>query len=56
MFKNYTASQIILPLDFSFQLEKNDIAFTIDELVESIPEKRFLSFHHHMGPSSYHPK
>ncbi|EOL43668.1 hypothetical protein I580_00314 [Enterococcus caccae ATCC BAA-1240] len=37
MFKNYTTNQVVLPLDFSFQLEKNDIAFAIDQLVESIP-------------------
>ncbi|MGX7162954.1 IS1182 family transposase, partial [Enterococcus songbeiensis] len=56
MFKNYTTNQVVLPLDFSFQLEKNDIAFAIDELIESIPEQRFIPFHHQMGPSSYHPK
>ncbi|MBO0467227.1 transposase [Enterococcus plantarum] len=56
MFKNYTTNQVVLPLDFSFQLEKNDIAFAIDQLVESIPEERFLPFHHQMGTSSYHPK
>ncbi len=56
MFKNYTTNQVVLPLDFHFQLEKNDIAFAIDELIESIPEERFLPFHHQMGPSSYHPK
>ncbi|MBM7689091.1 transposase [Enterococcus ureilyticus] len=56
IFKNYTTNQVILPLDFSFQLENNDIAFAIDQLVESIPEAHFLPFHHQMGPSSYHPK
>ncbi|OJG93400.1 hypothetical protein RV15_GL000002 [Enterococcus silesiacus] len=50
MFKNYTTNQVVLPLDFSFQLGKNDSAFTIDPLVESIPEERFLPFHHQMGP------
>lgn len=29
---------MILPLDFSFQLEKNDVAFVIDVLIKSIPE------------------
>lgn len=49
MFKNYTTNQVILPLDFSFQLEKNDIAFAIDELIESIPEERFNEFYHSIG-------
>ncbi|PZL74294.1 IS5/IS1182 family transposase, partial [Enterococcus plantarum] len=56
MFKNYTTNQVVLPIDFSFQLEKNDITFAIDQLVESIPEERSLPFHHQMEPSSYHPK
>ncbi|MDT1943331.1 hypothetical protein [Carnobacterium divergens] len=41
MFKNYTTNQVILPLDFSFQLEKNDIAFAIDQLIESIHERQY---------------
>lgn len=45
MFKNYTSNQVILPLDFSFQSGKNNITFAIDELIESILEKRFLPFH-----------
>lgn len=53
MFKIYTKTKIILSLDFSFQLEKNNIAFAINQLVESIPEERFIPFHHQMGPSSY---
>ncbi|MGM0123116.1 hypothetical protein IGI37_000482 [Enterococcus sp. AZ194] len=41
MFKNYTTNQVVLPLDFSFQLEKNDIAFAIDQLFpcESLSER-----------------
>ncbi|MFC4711220.1 transposase, partial [Enterococcus eurekensis] len=37
-------------------LEENDIAFAIDELVESIPEEIFSVFDHKMGTSSYNPK
>lgn len=55
MVKKYATNQVILPLDFHFQLEKKDIAFAIDELIESIPEQRFVPFHHQMRPSSYHP-
>lgn len=36
MFKNYTTNQVILLLNFSFQLEKNYIPIAIDGLVESI--------------------
>ena len=44
MFKNYTKNQVVLPLGFSFQLEKRDIGFTINQLVESIPEEYFFPF------------
>lgn len=35
MYENYNINQLILPLD----LDKNDIAFAIHYLVESIPEE-----------------
>ncbi|MGX7150384.1 hypothetical protein [Enterococcus ureasiticus] len=34
IFKNYTTNQVILPLDFNFQLEKNASAFATVQLVK----------------------
>lgn len=56
MYKNYNMKQITLSLDLEIYLEENDIAFAIDELVESIPEEIFSVFDHKMGTTSYHPK
>ena len=56
MYKNYNMKQITLSLDLEIYLEENDIAFAIDELVESIPEEIFLVFDHKTETSSYHPK
>lgn len=56
MYKNYNTKQVTLSLDLDIYLEKNDIAFAIDELVESIPDDTFFNFEHKMGASSYHPK
>ena len=56
MYKNYNTKQVTLSLDLDIYLEENDIAFAIDELVESIPEDTFSAFDHKMGTSSYHPK
>ena len=39
MFKNYIMNQIVLPLDLEVKLQKNDIAFHVHHLVESIPTK-----------------
>ena len=50
MYKNYNMKQVTLSLDLEIYLEENDIAFAIDELVESIPEEIFSVFDHKMGP------
>ena len=44
MFKNYTMNQLVLPLDLEVKLQKNDIAFHIHHLVESIPHEVFEPF------------
>src|SRR5690625_1975692 len=56
MFKHYTMNQVILPLDLEIKLPKNDIAFTVHELVESIPEEAFGQYARQTGCPPYHPK
>ncbi|MDT2848953.1 IS5/IS1182 family transposase, partial [Vagococcus carniphilus] len=56
MYKNYNMKQVTLSLDLEIYLEKNDIAFAINELVESIPSRVFSVFDHQMGTSSYDPR
>jgi len=56
MFKNYNMNQLVLPLDLEVRLHKNDIAFSIHHLVESIPEESFDSFYRQTGCPSYHPR
>ncbi|MDE1548259.1 transposase, partial [Jeotgalibaca sp. YN-L-12] len=34
MYKQYTINQVILPLDLEFKLQKNDVAFAVNDLVE----------------------
>ncbi|GIO25051.1 hypothetical protein [Oceanobacillus sp. J11TS1] len=41
MFKHFTINQVVLPLDFEIKLKENDIAFSFNELFESIPEEAF---------------
>lgn len=45
MYKNYTMNQIILPLNLEVKLDKNDIAFAVNDLVESIPENHSRILH-----------
>ncbi|WP_029271120.1 transposase, partial [Virgibacillus alimentarius] len=56
MFKHYTMNQVILPLDFEMKLDKNDIAFAVNDLIESIPEKSFEEFVRNTGCPAYHPR
>ena len=56
MFKNYTMNQVVLPLDLEITLQKNDIAYAVNDLVESIPEEAFVSFLRETGCPAYHPR
>jgi len=56
MFKHYTMNQVVLPLDLEIKLQENDIAFSINELVESIPDEAFEEFIRQTGRPAYHPR
>ncbi|MEW9674568.1 transposase, partial [Lentibacillus sp. L22] len=56
MFKHYTMNQVVLPLDLEIKLKENDIAFAINDLVESIPEEVFDDFIRQTGRPAYHPR
>ena len=49
-------NQLVLPLDVEVKLQKNDIAFSIHHLVESIPNEAFAPFIQQTGCPSYHPR
>ena|SRR5699024_9189509 len=54
MFKHYTMNQVVLPLDLEIKLNENDIAFAVNDLIESIPEKSFEEFSRNTGCPAYH--
>ncbi|WP_246516996.1 IS1182 family transposase, partial [Lederbergia ruris] len=56
MFKHYTMNQVVLPLDLEIKLKENDIAFAINDLVESIPEEALEDFIRQTGRPAYHPR
>ena len=56
MFKHYTMNQVILPLYLEVKLKQNDIAFAINDLVESIPDEAFKDFLRQTGRPAYHPR
>ncbi|MCE7792990.1 IS1182 family transposase, partial [Salipaludibacillus sp. CUR1] len=56
MFKDYNMNQVILPMDLAYKLQKDDIAFAVNDLVESIPGEAFECFYRQTGCPAYHPK
>ncbi|MFS0780390.1 IS1182 family transposase [Bacillus sp. 1P06AnD] len=56
MFKDYNMNQLVLPLDLEVRLQKNDIAFHVHHLVESIPHEALEPFLRHEGCPAYHPR
>lgn len=41
MFKHYTMCEVVLPPGLERKLSKDDIAFTVNDLVESIPDEAY---------------
>ncbi len=56
MFKYYNMDQVILPLDLEVKLQEKDIAYTVNDLVEQIPDEAFASFLRETGNPAYHPR
>ncbi len=56
MFKDYNINQLVLPMNLEIKLQENDIAFHINELVESIPKKALVPFIREEGCPAYHPR
>lgn len=36
MYKHYTMNQVVLPIELAMKTQENEIAYTINELVENI--------------------
>src|SRR5690625_3343375 len=56
MYKQYNMNQMILPLDLEIKLEKNDIAYVVNDLVEQIPSQAFDGFRRSTEWPAYHPR
>lgn len=56
MFKHYTMNQIILPLDIEIKLPKDNTAFIVHDLVESIPNEVFDQLARQIGCPAYQPR
>lgn len=56
MFKYYTMNQLVLPLNLETKLQENDIAYWINDFVESIPDNAFEKFLRQTGRPAYHPR
>ncbi len=56
MYKNYSMTQITLPMETSVLIPTNHMTRHSNDIVETIPETEFDEFRHHRGATAYHPK
>uniref|UniRef100_UPI0025915E72 IS1182 family transposase n=1 Tax=uncultured Allobacillus sp. TaxID=1638025 RepID=UPI0025915E72 len=56
MFKHYNMNQVVLPLDLEIKLQENDIAYAVNDVVETIPDDAFAGFQRDTGCPAYHPR
>ncbi|WP_237049325.1 IS1182 family transposase [Lentibacillus amyloliquefaciens] len=56
MFKHYNMNQVVLPLDLEIKIEENDIAYAVNDVVETIPDDAFTGFRRETGCPAYHPR
>ncbi|WP_339215136.1 IS1182 family transposase [Ornithinibacillus sp. FSL M8-0202] len=56
MFKHYTMNQVVLPIDLEMKLQENDVAYAVNDVVESIPAEAFDFFLRETGYPAYHPR
>ncbi len=49
-------NQVVLPMDLSYKLQENDVAFAVNDLVEAIPDEAFSAFLRSTGCPAYHPR
>lgn len=42
-------NQLVLPLDLEIKLQENDIAYAVNDVVESIPDEAFTGFVRNTG-------
>src|SRR5699024_5392220 len=56
MYKQYNMNQMILPLDIEIKLEKNDIAYAVNDIVAQITNQAFDDFRHSTRCQTYHPR
>src|SRR5699024_12484826 len=55
-FNHDTMNRVIVALGLEIKLDKNDTAFAINDLVESIPVESFEDFARSTGCPAYHPR
>lgn len=55
-FIQYNMNQLMLPMDISELIPSHSIARVVNEMIERIPDSRFLPYYKGGGRSNYHPK
>lgn len=56
MFQDYNMDDVVLPIDLERKLPENDIAKTVNQFIENIPDEAFKPFLRKTGKPAYHPR
>ena len=55
-FKNYEQNQLMIPMEWKTLIDKNDVVFVIDEIIEKMNIDKILETYSPLGSNSYSPK
>ena len=55
-FKTYEQNQLMIPMEWKTLIDKNDIVFVLNDVIEQMNIDKILETYSPLGTDSYHPK
>jgi len=55
-FKNYEQNQLMIPMEWRTLIDKNDVVFVLNDVIEQMNIDKILETYSPLGTDSYHPK
>ena len=55
-FKNYEQNQLMIPMEWRMLINKDDVVFALNELIDNMNIDKLLETYSPLGSSSYSPK
>ncbi len=55
-FKAYEQNQLMIPMDWKCLIDKDDVVFVVNDVIEKMNIDKILETYSNLGPNSYNPK